>query len=149
MYGNGKSKLIELFEHGFGDYCGKLSVTLITQKRAASNACTPEVLKNKGKRFVTLQEPDEYEEVNVGAMKEYTGGDKITARGLHKDPIEFKPQWKMVMTANHLPPVSANDRGTWRRITVTEFISQFVYPEEMDDEKKYQFPIDTNLLIRN
>ena len=50
------------------------------------------------------------------------------------------------MTANHLPKfVSANDRGTWRRITVTEFISQFVYPEEMDDEKEYQFPIDTNL----
>ena len=143
--GNGKSKLIELFEHGFGDYCGKLSVTLITQKRAASNACTPEVLKNKGKRFVTLQEPDEYEEVNVGAMKEYTGGDKVQARGLHKDPIEFKPQWKMVMTANHLPAVSANDRGTWRRITVTEFISQFVYPDEMDPTKEYQFPIDTHL----
>ena len=85
---------MNFLKYGFGDYCGKLSVTLITQKRAASNACTPEVLKNKGKRFVTLQEPDEYEEVNVGGMKEYTGGDKITARGLHKDPIEFKHNGK-------------------------------------------------------
>ena len=33
-------------------------------------------------------------------MKELTGGDKIQGRGLHKDPIQFKPQWKMVMTSN-------------------------------------------------
>ena len=92
--GNGKSKLIELFELAFGDYCGKMPVTLITQKRAASNACTPELIKNKGKRLVTLQEPDEDEKIHVGAMKELTGGDKIQARGLHKDPIEFNHNGK-------------------------------------------------------
>ena len=42
---------------------GNMSVTLITQKRPASNACTPELLKNKGKRFITLQEPDEDEKI--------------------------------------------------------------------------------------
>lgn len=143
--GNGKSKLIELFEFAFGDYCGNMSVTLITQKRPASNACTPELLKNKGKRFITLQEPDEDEKIHVGAMKELSGGDKIQARGLHKDPIEFKPQWKIVMTSNVLPEVSANDRGTWRRIRVTEFISRFVDPEDLDDDIPYQFPIDYDL----
>ena len=143
--GNGKSKLIELFENAFGDYCGNMSVTLITQKRPASNACTPELLKNKGKRFITLQEPDEDEKIHVGAMKELSGGDKIQARGLHKDPIEFKPQWKIVMTSNVLPEVSANDRGTWRRIRVTEFISRFVEQEDLDADIPYQFPIDYDL----
>ena len=143
--GNGKSKLIELFEYAFGDYCGKMSVTLITQKRAASNACTPELVANKGKRFVTLQEPDNNEEIHVGAMKELTGGDKIQGRGLHKDPIQFKPQWKMVMTSNVLPQVSSNERGTWRRIRVTEFVSRFVEVTEFDPKKKYQFTIDYDL----
>ena len=143
--GNGKSKLIELFEYAYGDYCGKMSVTLITQKRAASNACTPEIVANKGKRFITLQEPDNNEEIHVGAMKELTGGDKVMARGLHKDPIQFKPQWKMVMTSNVLPQVSSNERGTWRRIRVTEFVSRFVETTELDPKKPYQFPIDHDL----
>lgn len=143
--GNGKSKLIELFEYAYGDYCGKMSVTLITQKRAASNACTPEIVANKGKRFITLQEPDNNEEIHVGSMKELTGGDKVLARGLHKDPIQFKPQWKMVMTSNILPQVSSNERGTWRRIRVTEFISRFVETTELDPKKKYQYIIDHDL----
>jgi len=143
--GNGKSKLIELFEYAFGDYCGNVSVTLITQKRPASNACTPELLKNKGKRFITLQEPDEDEKIHVGAMKELTGGDKIQARGLHQSPIEFKPQWTVVMTANALPQVTANDMGTWRRIRVSEFVSRFVDKEDLDTDIPYQFPIDYDL----
>ena len=143
--GNGKSKIIELFELAFGDYCGKLSVTNVTQKRPASNACTHELLKNKGKRFVTLQEPDDDEQIHVGAMKELTGGDKIQTRGLFKEPIEFKPQWKIVMTSNVLPEVSSNERGTWRRIRVTEYISRFVENTELDDTIPYQFPIDYHL----
>ena len=123
-----------------------MPVTLITQKRAASNAClTPELIKNKGKRLVTLQEPDEDEKIHVGAMKELTGGDKIQARGLHKDPIEFKPQWKIVLTSNVLPEVTANDEGTWRRIRVTEFISKFRDPSKIKPEHKYHFPIDYDL----
>tara|TARA_B110001469_G_C9648763_1_gene329826 strand:+ start:2038 stop:4686 length:2649 start_codon:yes stop_codon:yes gene_type:complete len=143
--GNGKSKLIELFEKAFGDYCGKMSVTLITQKRAASNSCNPELIANKGKRFVTLQEPDDDEKIHTGSMKELTGGDKIQARGLFKDPIEFKPQWKIVLTSNVLPQVNANDRGTWRRIRVTEYVSRFMEPSEIDPEIPYQFPIDYDL----
>ena len=72
-----------------------------------------------------------------GAMKELSGGDKIQARGLHKDPIEFKPRWKIVMTSNVLPEISAND-GTWRS-EVTEFISRFVDPEDL--ESRYSIPV--------
>ena len=95
--GNGKSKLIELFEHAMGKYCAKLAVSALTQKRASSSAPTPEIVRLKGKRFVVLQEPNENEKIQVGIMKEMTGGDKIVARGLNKEPIEFKPQMKMVL----------------------------------------------------
>jgi P4 family phage/plasmid primase-like protien len=143
---NGKSKLIDLFEQAFGDYCCKFPVTLLTQKRAASNSATTELARAKGKRFTVLQEPSEDEKLNVGLMKELSGGDKIQARAIFKEPIEFKPQFKMVLTCNHLPNVPSDDGGTWRRIRLVEFTSKFTY--DPDPEKENEFPIDTDLSSR-
>ncbi len=77
-------------------------------------------------------------------MKELTGGDKIMARALHQEPFEFKPKFKMVLTCNELPNVSANDRGTWRRIRVVEFISKFT-ENPSEDPNDYEYPIDDQL----
>ena len=140
---NGKSKTIDLFEQSYGDYCCKLPITLLTQKRAASNAATSEVARTKGKRFACLQEPSEDEKLNVGLMKELTGGDKIQARQLFSEPIEFKPQFKMILTCNTLPNVPSDDGGTWRRIRVVEFSSKFC--DNPDPEKTNEFKIDTEL----
>lgn len=140
---NGKSKMIDLFEQSFGEYCCKFPVTLLTQKRAASNAASSELARAKGKRFAVLQEPSEDEKLNVGLMKELSGGDKIMARPLYKEPFEFKPQFKMVLTCNHLPNVPSDDGGTWRRIRLVEFLSRFV--EDPDPEKPNEFPIDKDL----
>jgi P4 family phage/plasmid primase-like protien len=140
---NSKSKLIDLFEKSFGDYCCKLPVSLLTNKRAQSNAATSEIARTKGRRFAVLQEPSENEKFNVGLMKELTGGDKIQARGLYKEPVEFRPQFKMILTCNHLPEVPADDDGTWRRIRLVEFISKFcANPTPLNP---YEFPIDTDL----
>lgn len=144
--GNGKSKLIELFEYCFGDYCVKLPVKLLTESRGRAEGPNPTLVRTRGKRFACLQEPDKYEEINVGLMKELTGGDTIIARALNKDPIEFKPQFKMVMTCNDLPRVSSNDRGTWRRISVVDFPSKFV--DEPDPDEPYEFKIDDELDLK-
>ena len=141
--GNGKSKLIELFQHCFGDYCCTIPSSLITEKRARAEACNPALVRTKGKRFACLQEPEGNERINVGLMKELTGGDKIQARGLHKDPIEFKPQFKLVLTCNDLPHVPSNDDGTWRRIRCVKFISKFTH--NPNPQNAFEFPIDESL----
>lgn len=140
---NGKSKFIELFESSFGDYCCKFPITLLTGKRAASNAATSELARAKGKRFGALQEPSEDEKLNIGLMKELSGGDKIQARLIYKEPIEFKPQFKMILACNHLPAVPSDDGGTWRRIRALEFTSRFC--EHPDPNKPNEFPIDKEL----
>lgn len=131
---NGKSKLIDLFECCFGEYCCKLPITLLTQKRVASNAATAELARTKGKRFACLQEPSEDEKLNVGLMKELSGGDKIMARALYREPIEFKPQFKMILTCNQLPNVPSDDGGTWRRIRLVEFTSRFCENPQLENE---------------
>ena len=141
--GNGKSKLIELFRMGFGDYCCTLPVSLITQSRGRAEGATPALAQTKGKRFACFQEPEGTESINVGLMKELSGGDTLMARGLHKDPIEFKPQFKMVLTCNVLPDINASDRGTWRRVRAVEFKS--VFTDQPDPNDEFQFQIDEQL----
>jgi len=135
---NGKSILVELFEQAFGKYCGKIPISLLTSKRSASNAANPELARLKGKRFCVLQEPEEDVQMNVGLMKELSGGDTILARALFSEPVEYKPQFKMVLTCNHLPKIPSNDGGTWRRIRVVEFKSQFVDNPDNNDTNQYK-----------
>ena len=79
---NGKSILIDLFDKALGKYTAKLPISLLTSKRAASNSASPELARTKGRRFVVLQEPEDKVQMNVGLMKELSGGDTIQARDL-------------------------------------------------------------------
>jgi P4 family phage/plasmid primase-like protien len=124
----------------FGEYTIKFPVTLITGKRAASGSANPELARGRGARFASLQEPDGGERINVGHMKELTGGDKIMARPLYKDPFEYKPQFKMVLCCNDLPKVPPDDEGTWRRLRVVAFTSKFT--DSPDPENPNEFPMD-------
>lgn len=138
---NGKSKIMELFVRAFGKYTIKFPVTMLTQKRAASNACTPEIVQSKGKRFGYLEEPSAGEKINAGMLKEFSGNDKIYARGLHKDPIEFYPQFKLSLLCNDIPEVPAHDFGIWRRLIILEFKSKFCENPVEPNE----FPLDKYL----
>ena len=142
---NGKSLLLsDLLFQAFGDYYMACPITIITRKRGTSNEAAPEKVRMKGKRIGIFQETDDGDKINVGVMKEYTGGDKILVRDLFKgsrEMIEFKPQMKFILACNQLPEVSSNDDGTWRRIRVILFDSKFV----SNPVKPNEFKINTNL----
>jgi P4 family phage/plasmid primase-like protien len=142
--GNGKSKLIDLMSMALGDYSCNLPIALLTQKRKASGAASPEMAITRGKRLAVMQEPDVNETLNVGQMKEITGNDKITARGLYKEPFEFTPQFKLICMCNDLPTIPSNDDGTWRRLEVVDFITRFV-----DDEKDVNHQLHRHLKDKN
>ena len=79
MGGNGKSKLLELFELAMGHYSVKIPVTLVTQKnKSSSNAPNPEISRLKGIRVISTQEPEEHSRFNISMMKDWTGGDRYS-----------------------------------------------------------------------
>ena len=143
---NGKSKIVELLQNAIGEYACIFNISLLTQKRVGSSATNSELAIAKGKRFAILQEPEEDERLNVGLMKELTGGDKIQCRGLFKDPIKFKPMFKMILTCNHMPAIPPDDGGTWRRVRRVEFTSKFV--DSPDANNPHEFKIDRELTYK-
>lgn len=140
---NGKSQLIDLMTYVMGDYKGSVPLTLITQKRASIGGTSSEVLNLRGVRYAVIQEPSKNDTINEGVMKELTGGDPITARGLWKEAITFKPMFDLAICANIFLNITSNDHGTWRRIKVVEFGSKFV--DEGVCEEDYIFEKDLNL----
>jgi len=140
---NGKSRLLDLIQKSVGDYYCILPIALLTQKRAASNAAQSELERTKGRRFAVMQEPSEADRINIGLMKELSGNDRILVRTLYKEPYEFKPQFKMILTCNELPEVPSDDGGTWRRLKVCNFSSKFT--ENPNPDKPTEFPMDLEL----
>lgn len=140
---NGKSLTFQLVSEALGDYYISCPITIITRKRNASNAASPELARMKGARCGVYQEPGTDEEINVGIFKELSGNDKFMVRGLYQEPIEVRSQLKQFMTTNELPTIKSTDGGTWRRIRVIEFLSKFV--ENPDPENPYEFKLDDTL----
>ena len=139
---NGKSTTVTFFQFALGEYCGTFPNTVLTRKKGNSGAASPELADKRGKRFVVIQEPEADDQINVGFMKELTGSDVIYARPLFKDPIEFRPQFKLLLTCNKLPFIPSTDGGTWRRLRVTPFESEFTdHPT-----KPHQFHKDDELM---
>lgn len=124
--GNGKSKLLALFEMAFGEYCFKLPINLLTNKRSQPGSATPELAMSIGKRFGSFQEPDQGARVNTGLMKEFTGNDKMYWRGLYAEGGVMKPMFTPVLLCNDKPKMTSDDEGTWRRLVVIDFIARFV-----------------------
>jgi P4 family phage/plasmid primase-like protien len=141
---NGKSTLVNFLENTLGEYIASVDVSLLTNKRGSSSNASPDVVRLRGKRLFTFQEPEHTDKLRTGILKQYTGGDTIIARELFKAPISFKLQGTMIMCCNDLPSVNSIDSGTWRRIRVIEFKSRFcdnpVKPNEfkIDPSIKYK-----------
>lgn len=124
---NGKSTLIEAVRDVLGDYAQILAPDLLIERRngRASESASPDIARLRGSRFAAGVETKEGQRWNESLVKQLTGSDRVVARHLHSELIEFDPSWKIVLAVNHKPIVRGTDRGMWRRIHLVPFDVSF------------------------
>ena len=140
---NGKSLLINLISQTLGDYAGTANITLLTQPRKDSSKPDPSLMSIIKNRFVSLNEATKDDKFNSGILKELTGADKVTGRGLFGQQETFTIFSKLCVLCNNLPKVDGNDPAIWRRIIIVPFKSHFV--TNPNPNNKYEFKIDNTL----
>ena len=130
---NGKGALFSSVENLLGTYCATTEFDAFSRIRSKDGSrANPEIARLQGKRFILCNEPDKGSYFNESLLKQLTGGDTIAARGLYSDFIEFKPQFKLFVTANSLPNVRDNSLFASGRIKILNFPHHF--SEEQQDK---------------
>jgi putative DNA primase/helicase len=121
---NGKSTFLRMLELLTGSYGHKTQAETIMQARdqRKPGAPAPELLALKGARLVTVHEIDSKHKLNATLIKDMTGNDAITARGLFdKRPTTFEPQFTLWMFGNGKPQIPDTSGGMWRRVRLINF----------------------------
>jgi len=142
---NGKSILSNLMKEVLGDYFRTVNISMFLNKRIGVGVANPELMSTVGVRMLTANEPEDNEKLNSGYIKELTGGDPVTCRGLYQDAVTFKPQFKLWLLSNHLPTITDTTEGIWRRMKVVQFKSRFVKKEQVDINDSYSFEADKSI----
>jgi putative DNA primase/helicase len=126
---NGKSTILNAIRDVLGMHAASTPyTTFLTDGRQAVSATGPNeaLLRLKGARFVYMSEPESGMKLRASLIKSVTGGDELTARGVHaKKSVAFRPTWVIFMPTNHRPEVKDDDHGIWRRIRLVPFERNF------------------------
>lgn len=145
---NGKSITISMFEKALGDYCKKVSYSMLTQTRVSSGAPTPDLVMCQYARMVVCQEADANVKIAAGSVKELTGNDSMQMRRMFSESENFIPFFKICCVSNHAPPYDPKEDALLNRIKIVEFNSLFTHKEKCPEteEEQYKqriFPMDT------
>lgn len=133
--GNGKSTFFNAIATVLGGYSGGLSSDVLTTN--AKRNVLPDFAELRGKRMVIAAETQEGARLDESVLKRICSTDKITASKKFKDQIEFYPSHLLILYTNHLPKVSANDDGTWRRMEVIPFLNKLTGSGDIKNYAKF------------
>lgn len=126
--GNGKGVAYGAWLYALGDYAAAAEPDLFMAREGAHPTGQMDL---RGRRLVVVSESDKSRQMAEATMKRLTGGDRIKARFMGQDFVEFEPSHTAFLVTNHLPKVSGDDDAVWRRVRVVPF--QVVVPEEQRD----------------
>ena len=126
LYGrgqNGKSVLRDVMRQLAGSYAVTASAKVFMQSYGDRHPT--EIASLADKRLVLASEVPTGRSWNDTLLKDLTGGEKMTARKMHKDEFSFTPRATLIFTANTLPSFPGAQEAMYRRILLVPMLREF------------------------
>ena len=140
---NGKGTWYGAVLHALGDYAAPAEPELFMDREGGHPTGQMDLI---GRRMVVVSESDKGRRMNEANMKRLVGGDKIKARWMRRDFIEFTPSHTAFLVTNHLPKVSGDDPAVWRRLRVIPF-DVVIPPEEYDRQLDEKLQLEADAVL--
>jgi len=131
---NGKGTFLNAIQGVFGNYATTAHVSTFMASRAEQHPT--DLAKLAGARLVVAQETQKGRRWDEVKIKAITGGDTITARFMRQDFFDFAPTFKIFVTGNYRPTLSAVDEAMRRRLLLVPFNVQI--PRDERDPKLFE-----------
>ena len=128
---NGKSVFGDILRLILGDYARAIASESLTESRRSAGGATPDLADLIGARMAISSETEDGAALAESLVKSLVSGDAMTVRKLYGSPVQFTPQFKLIMLGNHKPIIKGSDYGIWRRVCLIPFNRVFS-PEERD-----------------
>ena len=117
---NGKSTFIHTLCQIMGEDYAKIAPhTLLLDSKTERHPT--ELAHLKGARLARVSELPVNRTWNEALVKQLTGGDQVSARGMRQDPFAFTPQATLIVDANNVPSVRGIDEAFKRRMCLIPF----------------------------
>lgn len=141
---NGKSTLLDVMGHLFGDYALNIQPETLAMKDKNSRSASGDIARLDGCRLLHMSEPPKRMKLDAALLKNLLGRDPITARHIYEREFEFVPVFKLLINTNHLPLIMDDSLFTSGRIKVIQFDRHFE-PEEQDPRLKSRLKSKGNI----
>lgn len=133
---NGKGTTMESILRIMGEYGKNADPAMLQAKfNSQSNGPSEEIARLAGARFVNISEPAKKLTIDAALTKRLTGNDTITARYLHENSFEFRPNFKIFINTNHRPNITDLTLFDSGRIKIIPFDRHFEENEQDKDLK--------------
>ena len=116
---NGKSTYLNVKQSILEDYALQTGFDTFTIKK--NEGIRNDIARMRTARMVVAIETGDGKRLDEQVVKQLTGGDKVTARFLHQEHFEFRPQFKVFLAANQKPTIYGQDFAIWRRVKLIPF----------------------------
>lgn len=144
--GNGKGMLMSLVEKTLGNYFYALPSEILTTHSKGAGQAKPELAQTRWARLVVFTEPDGDQQIVKTTINMLTGRDKITVRGLYKDPMTFLPKFVLAGMVNDLPKIAGGiSDSIKRRLKMQMFPFSFKLEEDFDETNVLHRKSDKNM----